>query len=233
MKNKTLVFTATYNEAGNIESFLKILLNLNCIDVLIVDDNSPDNTADIISNYKNKFKNLNLIVRPEKGGLDTAHKLAFEFAKKNDYQNLITLDADLSHDPRQITNFVSQLDKYPFVIGSRYIKGGQNKMKFNRYVLSYVGNKIIKSIFKINCNEFTTSYRGFNLKNLKNFEINNVKSKGYSFFMETVYQINKSGNLIKEIPIIFSDRTKGVSKIPKIESLRTLKNLLLIKLNEK
>ena len=233
MKNKTLVFTATYNEAGNIESFLKILLNLNCIDVLIVDDNSPDNTADIISNYKNKFKNLNLIVRPEKRGLDTAHKLAFEFAKKNDYQNLITLDADLSHDPRQITNFVSQLDKYPFVIGSRYIKGGQNKMKFNRYVLSYVGNKIIKFIFKINCNEFTTSYRGFNLKNLKNFEINNVKSKGYSFFMETVYQINKSGNLIKEIPIIFSDRTKGVSKIPKIESLRTLKNLLLIKLNEK
>ena len=153
--------------------------------------------------------------------------------QKNDYQNLITLDADLSHDPRQITNFVSQLDKYPFVIGSRYIKGGQNKMKFNRYVLSYVGNKIIKFIFKINCNEFTTSYRGFNLKNLKNFEINNVKSKGYSFFMETVYQINKSGNLIKEIPIIFSDRTKGVSKIPKIESLRTLKNLLLIKLNEK
>ena len=231
--NKNLVFTATYNEVDNISTFLDLVLKISDIDILIVDDNSPDKTGEIIKRYQKSNKNLFLVSRKGKEGLDSAHKIGFNFAKEKNYENLITLDADLSHDPRQITNFVSQLDKYPFVIGSRYIKGGQNKMKFNRYVLSYVGNKIIKFIFKINCNEFTTSYRGFNLKNLKNFEINNVKSKGYSFFMETVYQINKSGNLIKEIPIIFSDRTKGVSKIPKIESLRTLKNLLLIKLNEK
>ena len=105
-------------------------------------------------------------------------------------------------------------------------------MKFSRYLLSFLGNKLIKFIFNIKCNEYTTSFRGFNFELLKNFDINNVKSKGYSFFMETVYQVNKSGNTIKEIPIIFRDRKKGVSKIPKIETLRTLKNLFFLKINE-
>ena len=95
--------------------------------------------------------------------------------------------------------------------------------------MSIVGNKIIKIVLGINCEEFTTSYRGFNLNKLSNFDINKVNSQGYSFFMETIYQIHKSGYSVKQIPIIFADRTKGVSKIPKIETLRTLKNLFLLK----
>ena len=229
MSNKTLVFTATYNESENIKKFLDITLKFKNIDLLIVDDNSPDLTFEIVENYQKKYQNLFLIKREAKLGLDTAHKLSFEFAKKNNYQNLITLDADLSHDPNQIEKFISNLENYPFVIGSRYINGGKNNMKLSRLILSYFGNKLIKFILQIPCEEFTTSYRGFNLNKLSRFNINNVKSKGYSFFMETIYWINKAGYEIKQVPIIFEDRDKGQSKISKIESFRTLKNLFIIK----
>ena len=230
MKNKTLVFTATYNEAENIEKFLSSTLIIENIDVLIIDDNSPDGTANIIESFKEKYKNLFFIKRHGKLGLDTAHKEGFNYARSRNYQNLITLDADLSHSPSEIPIFIEKLETSPFVIGSRYVLGGKNEMKLFRFLMSFLGNSLIKLVFNIKCSEYTTSFRGFNFNLLKNFDINNVKSKGYSFFMETVYQINKSGNSIKEIPIIFKDRKKGISKIPKIETLRTLKNLFLLKI---
>jgi len=97
-----------------------------------------------------------------------------------------------------------------------------------RLLLSKYGNLLIKYVLRIKCNEFTTSYRGFNLKKLKNFDLNLVKTKGYSFFMGTIYEIAKAKYEIKEIPIIFKDRVKGYSKIPKLEILRTLKNLFIL-----
>ncbi len=227
-KKKVLIFTATYNEAENIKNFLNIVLKFEDLDILIVDDNSPDKTYNIIEQYQQNYNNLILIKRDRKIGLDTAHKLGFNFAKENNYEKIITLDADLSHDPIKIKDFIYELDFNPFVIGSRYIQGGKNKMKLSRLVLSYFGNKLIKYVLRIKCDEFTTSFRGFNLKKLKNFDINKVQSKGYSFFMETIYWINKSGYQIKQIPIIFVDRDKGKSKISKIESFRTLKNLFLL-----
>ena len=98
-----------------------------------------------------------------------------------------------------------------------------------RLLLSFVGNKVFKYFLKINCNEFTSSFRGFNLVKLKGFDFNLINSKGYSFFMETIYRINKLNYEIKEIPIIFKNRTQGKSKIPKIEIFRTLKNILSLK----
>ena len=129
----------------------------------------------------------------------------------------------------KLKNIISNLENYPFVIGSMYIEGGKNNMKLSRLFLSYFGNKLIKFILKIPCEEFTTSFRGFNLNKLNKFNINNVQSRGYSFFMETIYWIDKAGYEIKQIPIIFEDRDKGRSKISKIESFRTLKNLFIIK----
>lgn len=232
MKSKSLIFTATYNESENIDNYLNILTKIKEIDILIIDDNSPDGTSKKIEDYQKKFGNINLITRKKKEGLDTAHKIAFNYAIDHKYQNLITMDADLSHDPNIVPNFIQELEDHPFVIGSRYIKGGRNETKLTRFLLSIIGNKIIKLVLNINCEEFTTSYRAFNLKKLKNFNINKVKSRGYSFFMETIFLVNKSGYPIKQIPIIFADRNKGVSKIPKIETLRTLKNLFLIKMNK-
>ena len=229
---KILIFTATYNESENITDFLDKVFSLQeNLDILIVDDNSPDQTGQLIENFKrSENKNLYLIKRPKKEGLNTAHKIAFEYAKKNDYEILITLDADLSHDPLIIPKFLKELKTNPFVIGSRYMRGGKNEMSFFRNVMSLFGNKLIKFLLNIQVDEFTTSYRGFNLKLLKGFNMSDVSLEGYSFFMGTINLLQNTGNKIVQIPIEFKDRTKGKSKIPKIEILRTLKNLFLIKI---
>ena len=234
MNNKTLIFTATYNESENIQRFLSEIAKFNKIcDLLIIDDNSPDNTWKMIQDYQKNEENIKLIIREKKEGLDTAHKFAYEYAISNNYDFLITLDADLSHDPKIIPHFINELSTHAFVIGSRYMEGGKCDMQGVRLFLSFFGNKFIKFIFNINCNEFTTSYRGFNLKKLKNFSLKNISSKGYSFFMETIYQIDKEGISIKQIPIYFKDREKGKSKIPRAEMLRTLFNVFKLKLGIK
>ncbi len=230
INKKILIFTATYNEAENIGRLLeKLIQQSNNAHILVIDDNSPDRTAEIVESYQKNNQSIFLIKREGKLGLDTAHKKAYDFALTNNYDYLITMDADLSHDPSEINIFIKYLENYDFVIGSRYIDGGKCLMKGKRLVLSKFGNKLIKSLLNINCNEFTTSYRGFNIRSLKNFNLTMVNAKGYSFFMETVFRIFSSKFKVKEIPITFSDRQKGYSKIPKIEIFRTLKNLVLLK----
>ena len=230
-EKKILVFTATFNELDNIKELVSsIKKQPSDPDVLIIDDNSPDGTSEEIKKLQNSFKNLFLIKRSGKLGLDSAHKEAYEFALKNNYDLLITMDADLSHDPNELDNFIRNLDEFQFVLGSRYISGGQCLMTGRRLIFSKYGNLIIKFVFQVDCSEFTTSYRGFNLKKLNNFHLNLIKTKGYSFFMGTVHEIFKQKFKVKEIPIIFNDRKKGYSKIPRIEMLRTLINILVLKL---
>ena len=227
---KTLIFTATYNERDNIERYLKeINLIQKNFDILIIDDNSPDKTGKILDKYKKKYKNLKLIHRQKKMGLDSAHKLAYDYALNNKYLKLITMDADLSHDPKEIPKFIKLLDKHDFVIGSRYMNGGKCEMQGLRLLMSILGNKTIRFVLKLKCTEFTSSYRGFNIKRLQNFNLNLVKSRGYSFFMESIFRINEQGYKIYQIPITFKNRKKGKSKIPKIEIFRTLKNLFILK----
>ena len=232
MKSKILIFAATYNESKNITLFLKTIdeLNLNA-DLLIVDDNSPDGTWQIIQDYSKNKKNIHLVIRDKKRGLDTAHKMAYEYSINNNYEFLITLDADLTHDPKKIPEFIYELEKNPFVLGSRFVKGGSFDSTGWRRSLSIFGNKFIKTIFNIDCHEFTTAFRGYNLKKLKDFDLRNVKSKGYSFFMETIYLINKRKIPIKEIPFYARQRHKGTSKIERIEIFRTLINVFRLKFN--
>jgi len=226
-QKRILVFTACYNEKENIEKLIfKIRENLPEGEILIIDDNSPDQTKEVINDLKDKISKLYLIVREKKLGLDTAHKFAYEYAIKNNYDYLITMDADLSHDPSELMNFVKNLDENAFVIGSRYILGGKCEMKGTRLIMSKIGNLVIKIFSKIKSNEFTTSYRGFNIKKLKNFHLNDVKETGYSFFMGTLFELEKKNIYIKEIPITFADREQGTSKIPRLEIFRTIKNLL-------
>ena len=228
---KILVFTATYNESENISELITLIMEQNFKpDLLIIDDNSPDGTYNKVQQMQKKFKNLFLIKRNGKLGLDTAHKEGYDFAKKNNYDYFITMDADFSHDPSELPNFVKNLNNFPIVLGSRYVTGGNCLMSGRRLIISKYGNKFMKFIFKFDCNEFTTSYRGFNLNKLNNFHLNLIKTKGYSFFMGTIYEIFKKGFKVKEIPITFKDRSKGYSKIPRIEILRTLKNILFLKL---
>ena len=224
---KILIFTATYNEINNVEKLIYEIRNSNAdTDILIVDDNSPDGTGKLLKEKEQKDSKLNVIIRTEKLGLDTAHKLAYDYAITNGYDFLITMDADLSHNPSEIPNFVKFINNNDFVLGSRYMIGGENKIGIIRFLLSYFGNKFIKNVLNIKCTEFTSSFRAFNLKRMNNFNLNIINSKGYSFFMETIYQIKKLDYNIVEVPIIFNHRAMGKSKIPKIELFRTLLNVL-------
>lgn len=226
---KILVFTATYNEKENIKEFLEKLISQKYkFDILIVDDNSPDGTIEIINQFSENINNLKLYIRDKKLGLDTAHKFAFNYAKVNNYDVLITMDADLSHDSNQLGDFLKKIENCDFIIGSRYMLGGKNNMKGCRLFLSIYGNKIIKFFSGIRLTEFTTSYRAFNLKKLQNFDLNKVNAKGYSFFMVTVCMLKLFNYNIEEIPIIFNDRIEGRSKIPKLEIFRTIFNLIKI-----
>ena len=230
---KILIGTATYNEISNIEQLIFKIHNLKLnLDIMVIDDNSPDGTNKKIKILKQKFKNIILINRKYKSGLDTAHKLIFNYAKKNKYRYLITLDADLSHDPKLIKVFLKHIKNYDAVLGSRYIKGGKNELRGWRFLISKYGNLIIKKILNSKLNEFTTSYRCFDLKKLKNFDLKKVQAKGYSFFMNTVYLLEKNNYNIKEIPIKFHQRKEGKSKIPKIEIFRTILNLFIIKFKD-
>ena len=231
---RILVFSATYNEIENIRELINgIQKNLPNSSILIIDDNSPDKTQEVINELKKKNESLFLIKREKKLGLDTAHREAFKYAIENNFDYLITMDADLSHDPKELPEFVKNLKDFPFVIGSRYVRGGKCLMTGFRLVMSKFGNQIIKTVSGIKSSEFTTSFRGFDVKNLNNFNLMNVKTKGYSFFMGTLFELEKDNIGIKEIPITFYDRKKGISKIPKVEIFRTLKNLFLLTLNKR
>ncbi len=230
---KILVFTATYNEKLNIKSLVEqIRKSSPKSTIFIVDDNSPDGTSKIIKKLQKKHKKIILNVRKKKFGLDSAHKIGYEYAKQNKFDFLITMDADLSHNPKDLPRFIKYLKTYPFVLGSRYIPGGKCLMHGKRLLISKIGNFLIKTFSGIKSNEYTTSYRGFNIKKLKNFHLNQVQTNGYSFFMGTIFRLHNLNIFIKEIPITFRDRKKGVSKIPKFEILRTLKNLILFLLNK-
>ena len=231
---RILVFSATYNEIENIKELISgIQKNLPNSSILIIDDNSPDKTQEVLKELKKNNRNLFLIEREKKLGLDSAHKTAYKYAIENNFDYLITMDADLSHDPEELPQFVKNLKHYPFVIGSRYINGGKCLMKGFRLIMSKFGNQIIRVVSGIKSYEFTTSYRGFDLRNLKNFNLNNVKTKGYSFMMGTIFELEKNNIEIKEIPITFYDRKRGFSKIPKIEIFRTFKNLIFLTLKKR
>ena len=231
---RILVFSATYNEIENIRELINgIQKYLPNTSILIIDDNSPDKTQEVIKELKKKNESLFLIEREKKLGLDSAHKTAFSYAIENNFDYLITMDADLSHDPKELPEFVKKLENFSFVIGSRYINGGKCLMKGSRLIMSKLGNLIIKIVSGIKSSEFTTSFRGFSIKKLKNFNLNNVKSRGYSFMMGTLFELEKNHLEIKEIPITFYDREKGVSKIPRVEIFRTLKNLFFLTLNKR
>ena len=164
--------------------------------------------------------------------MDTAHKLAFEYAKNHNYEKFISMDADLSHDPSEVPKIINILNGSSFVIGSRYIKGGRCEMTGYRLALSIIGNKFIKKVLKINCNEFTTYFRVYSVNVLKKLPFNEFNSEGYSLGVRVIWLMNRMGINLTEIPIHFKDRNKGKSKIPKFQIIVSVIDLLIMKFKE-
>lgn len=222
---KTLIFFATYNEVGNVAAMLDgIALAVPLADILIVDDNSTDGTLDLIKGRHHKH--LNVLVRPSKLGLGSAHLLAWKYALKRGYEVLVTMDGDRSHNPEQIPPLLDALgDDCDLVIGSRYMAGGGCDYTGYRKRISQLGNMAAHALLHIGLSEFTTSFRAFRVSSLNRIDFNTLRVSGYSFFLTVIVQAYLHGLRITEVPIHFYERNAGISKIPPLEIFRGIWNL--------
>ena len=224
---RTLIFTATFNERGNIELLLERVFALDpSFEMLVVDDNSPDGTGQILEQIAATNPRLHVIQRPRKMGIGSAHLLAMTFSVRQGFDRLVTMDADFSHDPADIPRLLDALEHADFVIGSRYTEGGNSDYKGYRRVISVCGNMAAHFLLRIPLREFTTSFRAFTVETLKNRRCGKLRSSGYSFFMETVFRMSRAGVRMAEVPIQFKDRLFGISKIPRFEVINGISRLL-------
>lgn len=217
MNKKNLIIIPTYNELKNIQKLIPdIISRYQNTDILIVDDNSPDGTGDYIFELTKTSPKINLIKRPEKKGLGTAYIEGFKFALQKDYDFIFEMDADYSHDPKEIKNFLINSEKYDLIIGSRYIAGGKivNWPK-NRLILSRLANFYTRIVTRLPVCDATGGFKCFKRKVIESLDLNKIKSNGYAFQIEINFKAWKNGFRIHEIPIIFSGRAEGVSKISK------------------
>ena len=214
---KTLIISPTYNEKKNIQSLVKKVLKLNNnYDLLIIDDNSPDGTSDMVQELQKDYHNLYLEKREKKAGLGTAYIFGFKWALKRNYEAIVQIDADLSHDPADIPRLVSNLDNYQLVIGSRYIKGvSVVNWPIRRLIISYGANVYSSIITGMPIKDCTGGFKAWRREVLESINLNKIRSQGYSFQIEMNFRAWIKKFKIHEEPIIFVDRTIGESKMSK------------------
>lgn len=223
----TLVFAPTYNERGNIERLLDGLSAAAAgADILIVDDGSRDGTLDVLAERRRGNRRLGVIARPGKLGLGSAHKLGWLHARRLGYGRIVTMDADLSHDPADVSRLLAMLDAGADVaLGSRYIAGGRIDYTGWRLFLSRTANSVAHRALGTRVSEFTTSLRAARLDRVPAGLVETIDNDGYGFFLACVARFARAGLKIVEIPIHFRDREHGQSKIPRLEILRGGANL--------
>ena len=212
---KALVIIPTFNESYNIKKAIQLVFkSAKNIDVLVVDDNSPDKTANVVKAMMKKDKRVNLIERKAKEGLGTAYIAGFKFALKRNYDRILEMDADLSHDPSEIPNFLKASEEADVVIGSRYINGiNVVHWPLRRLILSYGANIYSRVITGLPLHDTTSGFKCFRREVLEAVDLDAVHSGGYSFQIEMNFRAWCKGFRLKEIPIIFVDRTLGQSKM--------------------
>tara|TARA_B100001057_G_scaffold476617_1_gene544851 strand:- start:7391 stop:8119 length:729 start_codon:yes stop_codon:yes gene_type:complete len=218
VNSKNLIIIPTYNEIENILIVIDKVLNLPTIfDVLVVDDNSPDGTAKIVSHHMKKNESrIYLVVRKEKQGLGKAYIHGFLWAIKNKYEYIFEMDADLSHDPKDLVAMHSYLkgSKCDVIIGSRYINGiNVVNWPLNRIILSYCASIYARVITGIPIKDSTSGFVGFKRNVLEKINLKSILFNGYAFQIELKFKAYKNSFKIKEIPIIFKDRVYGDSKM--------------------
>lgn len=217
LKQKILIFAPTLNEKSNIRFWVESIAKLySFCDLLIVDDNSSDGTIKIIEAMQQKFSNLKLYVRPERLGIGSAHLWAFEYALQNDYDKIVTMDADLSHKPADIRKLISESAHSNYVVGTRAAKkGGSNQSPIVRKLLSIGANKLCGMLLFSDLSEYTTSFRCYDKKSLKIIINNPPAMNDYSFFIQISFIVKQNNLSISEVPIQFESRKFDKSKIPR------------------
>lgn len=213
--SNTLIIIPTYNEIDNIEKMLTTLFDLYPdISILIIEDGSPDGTAQVVKDFQQKQKNLFIIERKGKLGLGTAYIAGFKWALERDYKFVFEMDCDFSHDPKQIPDLLSAAQENDLVIGSRYIDGIRIiNWPFRRLLLSYVASIYTRFITSIPVQDTTGGFKCFSRNALSKLNLDRIISNGYIFQLELNYKIWVLGLKVKEVPIIFYERRDGQSKM--------------------
>ncbi len=211
--SNVLVIIPTYNERENIEKIIKAVRSYQ-VDVLIVDDNSPDGTADIVKRMQKEDKSIHLIEREGKLGLGTAYIKGFKYAIEKGYEYVFEMDADFSHKPEDIPRFLEAIKDADLVIGSRYCKGGKIvDWPKTRYYLSYYANVYARFLTMTPVKDLTAGFKCYRVEALKSIDLDGIRSDGYGFQIEIDVKIYRRGFKIKEIPVVFEDRREGISKM--------------------
>ncbi|TSC90055.1 MAG: glycosyl transferase, group 2 family protein [Parcubacteria group bacterium Gr01-1014_2] len=213
---KSFIIIPTYNEKGNI-AFLIHSIFEHCPDVsiLVVDDNSPDGTAQVIKNLQNKFPRLALHQRFKEKGFGKSYLDGFRKVINDDqYEAIVMMDADFSHDHKEVPAMVEKLSEYDAVIGSRYVQGGKiENWNLRRRFLSRFANFYTRTILGSSIHDLTAGFMCFHKEILKTIDLDFINSEGYAFLVELKYQILKKGYKIHEHPIVFNERREGQSKM--------------------
>jgi dolichol-phosphate mannosyltransferase len=214
---KAIVVIPTYNESKNIVRIIDKIFSVHDeIDILVVDDNSPDGTGKLVKDKMQESNRIHIIEREGKMGLGTAYLAGFRYAIDKGYDYIMEMDADFSHNPEEIPNFLKYIQEYDVVLGSRYIKGvNVVNWPLKRLLLSYFANLYTRVITGMDVKDATGGFKCFRASALSKINFDEVKSNGYSFQIEMTYRLWKKGAKVKEIPIIFVDRLEGESKMSK------------------
>jgi len=215
--SKSIVIVPTYNEAENIERLIRKVFSLpKEFDLLIIDDNSPDGTANIVKQLQNEYSgHLHILERSGKLGLGTAYIFGFKWSLEHDYQFIFEMDADFSHNPEDLVKLLDACENgADMAIGSRY-KSGVNVVNWpmGRVLMSYFASKYVRFITGMNIADTTAGFKCYSRKVLEKIDLEKIRFKGYAFQIEMKFTTWKSGFTIEEVPIIFTDRKAGSSKM--------------------
>lgn len=212
---RTLIVMPTYNERENIPQIVPLVLSQDPgINVLIVDDNSPDGTGELADTMAAENERIHVFHRPGKQGLGTAYIAGFKWALERDYEYVFEMDSDFSHNPDHIPQFLDAVQDYDLVLGSRYLKGVTVvNWPMSRLLLSYFANRYARVVTGLPFTDTTGGFKCYRRKVLEEIDIDSITSEGYSFQIETTFRAWRRGFEIGEIKIIFTDRTEGTSKM--------------------
>lgn len=216
-EKKALIIFPTFNEKENIERIIKEVLEIDSrINVLVVDDNSPDGTGQIVDRLASENERINILHRQQKRGLGRAYIAGFRWGIEREYDYIFEMDADFSHDPKYVSDFLNTIEDYDLVLGSRYISGvNVINWPMGRLLLSYYANFYTRIVTGLPVRDATGGFKCFRREVLENIDLDAVRSNGYIFQIEVSMRAWKKGFRIKEIPIIFVDRVHGTSKMSK------------------
>lgn len=222
--DKALVIVPCYNERDNIGRLVERIAALHAdLHVLVIDDNSPDGTGELVESLKTTYPELRAIHRPGKLGLGTAYRAGFRFALEQGYAQAITMDADFSHQPHYLPGLRDLAAEADLVVGSRYVPGGGAAgWPLRRKIVSGFANYLAHTVLSISTRDCTSGFRCYRRETLLAVDPDSVLSSGYSFLVEMLYRVEKSGLTVREIPIVFVDREAGKSKINRDEVYKTL-----------